>query len=271
MTALELSCQENLLPGRTVLDKWRFAADAGYSAVELRGRADGDLLRRLPELHRAVAQGAVFRTVCVDMPYFPGAFDAADRARSVREINDQLTAIADLGGVGVVTPAAFGLFSAVLPPYQPPIPAEVDRRQLLEALQQICSHAAALGVKVLLEPLNRYENHQISTLAQAAEVIAQLPAGSVGITADSFHMNIEEVSIPAALSDAAPLLRHVQISDSNRAIPGFGHFDWADFLDALDAAGYSGDVAVECLTAPVDHDARIAAVPAYLRRIRGKG
>lgn len=264
---IRVSCQENLLPGGTDLDRWLFAADAGYSSVELRGQQDEALARRLPDLHRAAARGAVYRTVCVDMPFFVGAFAAEDRARAVRELRSQLRAIADLGGLGVVTPAAFGLFSRCLPPYDPPRTPEQERRDLVESLGEVAAYAASIGVRVLLEPLNRYEDHLVNTLDDARRVLAELPAGGAGLVADSFHLNIEERDVAASIAAHADAIAHVQISDSNRAIPGHGHLDWAGFLTALDGAGYRGELAVECLAAPAGHDRLIAEVPARLARV----
>ena len=34
---MRISCQEQLLPGRNLSEKWEFAAGAGYDAIELRG------------------------------------------------------------------------------------------------------------------------------------------------------------------------------------------------------------------------------------------
>ncbi len=267
MIALRVSCQENLLPGRTATEKWDFAARAGYSSIELRGQAGAALTARLPELRAAAAAGAVFRTVCIDMPFFVGAFDSADRARAVRELKDQLAVIAELGGLGVVTPAAFGLFSRNLPPYQPPRTPEDDDRELLDSLAQLDEYAAGLGVRVLLEPLNRYEDYLVNTLAHARRLIDRLPHGAVRLVADSFHMNIEEADVPRSLAAQADVLEHVQISDSNRAIPGHGHLDWTGLLDALDSVGYTGELAVECLEAPFEHKRLIAGVPTFLHRI----
>ena len=46
---------------------------------------------------------------------------------------------------------------------------------------------------------------------------------------DTFHMNIEEASMPDALTAAGDRLWHVHIGDSNRRYPGSGHLDFAAF------------------------------------------
>ena len=71
------------------------------------------------------------------------------------------------------------------------------------------------------EPLNRYEDHMVNTLAQGAELIrGGLPG--VRLLADTYHMNIEEDDLCAALRAVADVLGAVHLSDSNRAQPGHG-------------------------------------------------
>jgi sugar phosphate isomerase/epimerase len=76
---------------------------------------------------------------------------------------------------------------------------------------------------------------------------------SVGVVADSYHMNIEEADPQDALVAAAHRLFHVQVSDSNRLEPGAGHLGWAAFVAALASIGYTGDLAAECrLSGPAE-------------------
>ena len=87
------------------------------------------------------------------------------------------------------------------------------------------------GVMIALEPLNRYENHMINTLGDARRRCAKRSAREhFGIAADTYHMNIEEADPLKAFVAAAPWLRHVQLSDSNRLEPGAGHMDWSATL-----------------------------------------
>lgn len=261
-----LACQEQLLPGDTLQEKWEFAQQAGYDAIELRGRGDFQLRDRLPELRRARADGVVMPTVCVEMSHFIGDFDAERRRDAVAQMKSQLTVVAELGGVGAQTPASWGMFSRRLPPFEPPRSPEEDREVLLTGLAELGEHARREGVTLFLEPLNRYEDHMVNRLAQAAELIRAVGLDSVRIGIDSYHMNIEESDPAAAILDVAPLIGHAQVSDSNRLQPGAGHLDWPAWLGALDAAGYQGHLALECR---LDGDPKTAlqAVPSYLRRV----
>ena len=257
MTAVPLtdrvSCQEQLLPGATLQQKWDFAQHAGFTAIELRGKGDLAFEARLPELRRAVADGVVMPTVCVEMAHFIGDFDAERRRDAIRQMRSQLSVIAEIGGELAMTPASYGQFSRRLPPFEPPRTPEEDRAVLLDALADLGEHACREGVVIALEPLNRYENHMVNTLADGVSLCAEIGLPSVKVAADTYHMNIEEADPAAALVAAAPWIGHVQVSDSTRLEPGAGHIDWSLALHTLDAVGYTGWLAFECrLSGPAE-------------------
>ncbi|WP_219416766.1 sugar phosphate isomerase/epimerase family protein [Pseudonocardia nigra] len=243
---MKLACQEQLLPGATLQEKWDAAQHYGFDAIELRGKGDHRLRSRLPELRAALRDGVPMPVVCVEMDHFIGDFDPARRSDAVANMRTQLSVVAELGGTGAVTPASYGMFSRRLPPFEPPRPPDQDREVLLDGLAALGAHAAAEGVAILLEPLNRYEDHMVNTVAAAAELADAVGLASVQVAADSYHMNIEEADVGAALRAVAPRIGHVQVSDSNRLEPGAGHLDWASFLGSLSGVGYGGYLSFEC-------------------------
>ena len=68
-----------------------------------------------------------------------------------------------------------------------------------------------------------------------------------GVMGDTFHMNIEEASIPDALRAAKGLLDHVHLADSNRAVAGRGHTDFRPILRALLDIEYDGYLSFEVM------------------------
>ncbi len=257
--------QEQQLPGDDLLEKWDVAQSWGFDGIELRGRGEGAFAARLPDLRRAAAAGVVMPTVCVEMPHFFGAFDPDLRRDAIRQLSDQLRVIGELGGRGAMTPASWGMFSRRLPPFEPPRTQEEDREVLLAGLAELGEVAAAAGVMLFLEPLNRYEDHMVNTLADAASLIRELGTSSVRIGADTYHMNIEEADPARSLLEAGEYVGHVQASDSNRLEPGAGHVDWPLIGSMLRAIGYDGPVAVESrLSGPADE--ALPRVPPFLRR-----
>jgi sugar phosphate isomerase/epimerase len=250
---MRLACQEQLLPGDSLPAKYDFALRAGFEAIELRGRGDFALRERLPELRAARRAGVEMPTVCVEMDHFIGDFDADRRADAIAQLRSQLSVMAEIGGRGAMTPAAWGMFSRRLPPFEPPRTPRADREVLLEGLTALGEHAAGEGVEIYLEPLNRYEDHMVNTLDEAVGLCAETGLAAVRVAADSYHMNIEEADPPGALRRAAPYLGHVQVSDTNRLEPGAGHLDWPAFLATLGEIGYTGCLAVECrLSGPAE-------------------
>ncbi|MGX5187691.1 sugar phosphate isomerase/epimerase family protein [Streptomyces avermitilis] len=262
---LKTAAQEQLLPGESLQEKWEFAQNAGYGAIELRAKGDLHFASRLPELKQALKDGVIMPTVCVEMLHFFGAFDDELRRDALAQMKSQLTVIAEIGGLGAQTPASYGMFSRRLPPFEPPRTEEQDREVLLAGLAELGEHARKEGVTLFLEPLNRYEDHMVNRLEQAADLIRETGLDSVKIGIDSYHMNIEESDPAASILANADYIGHAQVSDSNRFQPGAGHLDWPAWLGALHAIGYDGYLAAECrLTGePVD---AVRSIPAFLKR-----
>ena len=263
---MKLACQEQLLPGATVLERWRFAEGAGFDGIELRGETDWP--ERLDELRTARERGAVFSSVCVISDRFIGDLDADRRREATDHMKSLLTGIAELGGVGAVTPAAFGVATKRLPPFEVPRTEEEDRRVLLDALEELGEHADREGTLVLLEPLNRYEDHMINRVEQAVELCNATGRDSVKVMGDLFHMNIEEDDIARSIREADGYLAHVHLADSNRAHPGTGHTDFASAFEALRGTGFDGYMAMECAVRG-DAGAVLPEVTRYLRSLMG--
>ena len=260
-----ITVQEQHLPGEDLEHKFEIAQEWGFDGIELRSRGDYHFASRLPSLRKARAHGVVMATSCVEMSHFIGAFDPGLRADAIAQLTSQLSVMAEIGGAGVMTPASYGMFSRRLPPFEPPRSPAEDRAVLLDALGTLGDHAEREGVQLFLEPLNRYEDYLVNTLADAAALIREIGGRGVRIVADTYHMNIEEADLAAALQAAAPLIGHVQASDSNRLEPGAGHLDWALFGATLRSIGYTGTVALE---SRLSGEAALVLprVPALLRR-----
>ena len=230
-----LAIQENLVPRDSPAERLAFARDAGFDALELR-----DAVRPGLDAVRGAAP-----TVCPELPGWLGDFDPARRRRALDVLRAQLDGIAALGGHGVITPAAWGMFTRRLPPFaEPPRTPEQDRDVLLEGLAELGAHAERGGAVLLLEPLNRYEDHMVNTVAQAAELVHGAPG--VRILADTYHMNIEEADPCAALRAAGGLLGAIHLSDSNRGQPGTGHVPFDAIVATLKDIGFDGVLSVEC-------------------------
>lgn len=260
-----MTVQEQHLPGTSLEKKFEVALNWGFDGIELRSAGDLQFKARLPELRRARNAGVVMPTACVDMTHFVGAFDDELRKDALVQLKSQLSVMAEIEGRGVMTPASYGMFSKRLPPFIPPRTADGDTAVLVEAFSELGEHAAAEGVEIYLEPLNRYEDHMINTLADGVRLLKLVGLDSVRLAPDTYHMNIEESDPAAALQDAAGYIGHVQASDSNRLEPGAGNIDWALFGATLKSIGYQGTVALESrLSGPAEEV--LPRVPSLLGR-----
>lgn len=120
----------------------------------------------------------------------------------------------------------------------------------IRALRVLDAYAADRGVRLTIEPINRYETNFINTVHDALRFIADADSPRVGILMDTFHANIEERSFEEAIHVAGRRLNHVHLVDSNRLAPGCGHIDFLPILRALQDAGYVGYLSAEILPKP---------------------
>lgn len=136
----------------------------------------------------------------------------------------------------------------------------IERNWCLENLQTATQYAGEKGVKLALEPLNRFETDMINTVDQALDLIGEINDDNLLILLDTFHSNIEEKDIPAAIRKIGNKLIHVQGNENDRGTPGTGHLDWAGIKEALIEIGYTGSIVVETFGSPSKELARAASI-----------
>ena len=134
---------------------------------------------------------------------------------------------------------------------------ETDRvdayQQLRGSLTSVVNRAERAGVTLAIEPLNRYETSLINTVEQALDALGPLLGPGLGLTLDTYHLNIEEKHVSVAVEAAGENIAHVQVCGTDRGAVGDDHLNWPAFLDALDRAGYRGPLNLESFTG--DNDA----------------
>ena len=220
----------------------------GFDVIELPVEDLGDWdPGRTADLLAGLGLGA---TVCAVMP--PGRELVATTAEVVAGTQDYLRGCIDAAaavGSGVV---AGPIYASVGRTWRfGPAERAAYAGQLHEALAPVAEHAADRGVRLGVEPLNRYETSVVNTVEQGLEMIDALPAEAVGLALDAYHLNIEERDPAAAvrLAGSAGRLAHVQVCANDRGAPGADHMDWVALRDALDEVGYPGPLCIESFTA----------------------
>jgi len=137
---------------------------------------------------------------------------------------------------------------------------ERDMARLAGLLQDVCDRASERGVKLGIEPLNRFETSFLNTTAQAIELVEQVGHPALGLSLDLFHMGIEEKSPGDAVRQAGSRLLHLQVAENDRGTPGTGHLPWSDISAALREIGYQGSVVIETFSQQVEAIARAASI-----------
>ena len=144
-----------------------------------------------------------------------------------------------------------------------PITRQQQKLRSIEIIHSCAEYAVNRGVKLVLEPINRYETNFLNTIQECLDFIAESNLMNVYILADSFHMNIEEKSITDALAQAGSMLQYLHFSDSNRKAPGQGHFNFFALVQQLKKIGYHGYVCAEILPLPDSYTAANWAIGFY--------
>jgi len=131
---------------------------------------------------------------------------------------------------------------------------------VVKNLKQVCKHAENLGVYIAVEPLNRFETDFINVCCDAKKLIEDVGSSYLKIHLDTFHMNIEEKSLPMAILEAGELLYHVHASENDRGAPGTGTVDWKGVKDALERIKYQRYLVIESFTPDVEIIAKAASI-----------
>ena len=212
----------------------------GYDAVELPMFAPdidkftmlGNHLDRL-ELGRT---GVTIRGE-EDNPISP---DAGVRAKGVDLTKQTLDCCAAAGVSHLVGPyhSALGVFSGAGPTAD-------EWKWGVECMQQVAEHAEKVGVILGVECLNRFETYLLNCHADSARFVREVNNPACRMMYDTFHANIEEKRIAAAIESCKDVLAHVHISENDRSTPGQGDIKWDETFAALKAANYDGYLTVE--------------------------
>jgi sugar phosphate isomerase/epimerase len=216
-------------------------ARLGYDAIELVGEPDQYDAPRV----RTLAADAGIAVSSISSMYTAERDLCNPDSGRRRKAVDYVRAVADLA-------AATGASTIIVAPSAvmktaPLAPHTEEWNWAIESIRAGGEHAASVGVDIALEPWNRYETYFLNRLEQAIELWRAVELDNGGVMADTFHMNIEEASIPDALRTAKGLLRHVHLADSNRAVAGRGHTDFRPILRALLDIEYTGYLSFEVM------------------------
>lgn len=236
-------------------------AAAGYEGVELPGEPErwrpADLRRWLRE--HGLRPVALTASCWVDTRRDLAHPDLAVRRIAVDYVRGCLRLAGELGAPLVQ------MLASAEPRLAPVATRDAEWAWSVAGMQEAAREAERTGVRICVEPLNRYEGYLVTSAAEALAYLDAVGSPWVGMTLDLFHANIEEADIPRSIRAAGPRLWHVQVADTNRRGLGHGHLDLGAALRALAEIGYAGALVVEIMAPGPDpfraiKDARSASI-----------
>lgn len=225
-------------------EKFQFVKNMGFEGFEIDGKV---LVEHFDEVKAAKEIVDIeICSACNGYTGWIGDVDDEKRKSAIEEISAILKKLSELGGTGIVVPAAWGLWS--YPHFSPfPRTKEEDFEVVSDSLIQLNQVALETNTVIYLEPLNRYQDHMINVLADSQRYIVENKLSNVRIIADFYHMNQEEDDISEALEANSEYLAHVHLADNHRYLPGTGSIDFKKHLKTLKSINYEGWLVYECL------------------------
>jgi D-psicose/D-tagatose/L-ribulose 3-epimerase len=185
------------------------------------------------------------------------ADDAGIRDDAMRYTRRCIDIAAALGSAVVVGPMYAGVGNTRM------LEPAARRRQwafAVESLARVAGHAAERGIKLALEPLNRFETDLVNTVEQALRLIADVGRDNVGLLLDTFHMNIEEKNIPDAIQRGGERIFAFHACSSDRGTPGEDHLPWIEIAAALRNAAFAGPIVIEAFTPKIKEIAKAVSL-----------
>jgi D-psicose/D-tagatose/L-ribulose 3-epimerase len=205
----------------------------------------------------AFAENDLECTVCAILPkpYNPISPSRKIRSESIDHLIRCVRASAVMGSKIIGGP----LFAPIgyLPKHRP---TEREWLWAVEAFQRLENVLESHDMTLSIEPVNRSETFFLRTAREAKHLCERIGNRRIGVTVDTFHANIEERSIPAAIRSLGKHLRHVHASENDRGPLGRGHVPFGEIIRALKQIGYEGYLIIEGF----GYDPRERHGPGYL-------
>lgn len=175
--------------------------------------------------------------------------DEAERQAALRYGAECIEFAAKVGAdVFIVLPAPANRTAPVGNPVNPKDWMEAARREwnlAVDSIRQTARYSAKFGIRLAVEPINRYETYLVTTVEDGLRFIADVNEPNVHLNLDCFHMNIDEADPAEAIRKAGKEVIHIHAADSNRLAPGRGHTDFRAILQALKDVGFDGVFTLE--------------------------
>ena len=129
---MKIGTQNQAFFPENILEKFRYIKEMGFDGFEIDGKL---LVNNLAEVKAAIKEtGLPVTTACGGYDGWIGDFIEERRLNGLQQITRILEALAEVGGQGIIVPAAWGMFTFRLPPMTSPRSLAGDRKAVSDSL-----------------------------------------------------------------------------------------------------------------------------------------
>jgi sugar phosphate isomerase/epimerase len=258
--SVKIGCRLEMVPGEGVLSKVINAKEYGFEGVSLPGRFLKDYITDLKKVKTELPLPLISLSLG-----FEGSLVSPD-IKSREKCRYSLLNLFDLCNelnINILN------MPPVLIQDNPERYKEekVQDELLIKQLFDICEEGRKHNVRLLLEPVNRYETNYLTTLSHTIRICNTVNHDYLGITADFYHMMLEELNIPEAIKNGKKWIKHVHVAENTRVEPGPGSQNFKPGFKALKENGYNGFIEIECRSLSGDPEIVYPKSIKYLRNI----
>jgi sugar phosphate isomerase/epimerase len=240
-------------------------AELGYDGVELMtkdpAQLDGAELRRCLEANRLDLVG-----LCTGHVYGEDGLGLVGPDSEVcRRAMARLKSFVDFAATYFGEGTLVNIGRSRGPGFPGDVPNTLQR--MADAFRELADYAMPQGIRLVLEPINVHQANHIHTSQDGIAMVKRVDHPNFGLMLDTYHMNIEDVSIYDSFREAGDLCWFVHFADNNRKWPGSAHLDFGQTVTVLNEIGYAGYVSMEIMPWPDPDTAARSALESVRRYI----
>lgn len=229
------------------LDRFRAAADAGFTTVESWWPFE-DAAPSQAELDRLVDKIGTAGVALRGLNFFAGDMPAGERGIASIPGREQELEASTAALLHIAERTGCRHFNLLYGQLQDGIPEAEHRAVALANYRRAAQAIEQIGGVVLIEPLAKGLNgaYPLWTDRDVLDFIEELDVDNARLLLDTFHLGSNDIDLGEAIRRAGRLIGHVQLADSpGRGEPGSGSLDFTTIAETLRSTGYDGLVAAE--------------------------
>jgi hydroxypyruvate isomerase len=223
------------------LDRFALAARAGFESVEYLFPYDVESRAIHAELERHGLTQTLFNLPAGD--WAAGERGIAILPERTDEFREGLASAIDYALA--LDCKQINCLAGIAPPG---VPRQALHATFVANLKLAARELGRHGIRLLVEPINPYDipGFYLTTLDQAAEIIAEVGSDNLFIQYDLYHQQRTGGELIGTFKKHAASIAHIQLADNpGRNEPGTGEIAYPFVFETLDALGYDGWIGCE--------------------------